>query len=78
MKTIRSVEAIRDNLKDKKGAEIKFIVQKGKRRRKVQKGIISNVYPSIFTIMSDGANLSFSYIDILTKTVELAFISEQA
>lgn len=74
MKIPSSVEAIKENFKDKKGRQIKFVVRKGKKKYVVQNGVILDVYPSIFTVKTQKANLSFSYIDVLTKTVELSFV----
>lgn len=74
MKIPCSVEVIKENFKDKKGSEIKFVVKKGRKKYVVQNGVISDVYPSIFTIKTNNSNLSFSYIDVFTKTIELSFV----
>ena len=76
MRAPSSVEAIKEHFKDKKGSEIKFIVRRGKKKYVVQNGVIVDVYPSIFTVKTKNSNLSFSYIDILTKTVELSFVKQ--
>ena len=45
-------------------------------RNKVNKyvGIISGVYPNIFTILADGENKSFSYCDIVTKEIIIEYL----
>jgi uncharacterized protein Veg len=58
------------------GSKVKFETNKGRHKSVVSKGIVSNVYPSIFTIqLNEGPDpsrkLSFSYTDVLTNTVEI-------
>ncbi len=37
-------------------------------------GIISGIYPNIFTILTDGENKSFSYADIATKEIKIEYL----
>ena len=58
------------------GSKVKLETNKGRHKSVVSKGIISNVYPSIFTIqLNEGPDpsrkLSFSYTDVLTNAVEI-------
>ncbi|MDR2939228.1 MAG: Veg family protein [Clostridiales bacterium] len=58
------------------GSKVKLEFNKGRQKFYVGNGVISNVYPSIFTVqLFDGEDpsrkLSFSYVDILTKSVNL-------
>ena len=58
------------------GSKVRLETNKGRHKSVVNKGIVSNVYPSIFTVqVSDGKEparkLSFSYTDVLTNTVEI-------
>ncbi len=58
------------------GSKVKLETNKGRHKSVVSKGVVSNVYPSIFTILlGDGAEptrkMSFSYTDVLTNTVEI-------
>ncbi len=58
------------------GSKVRLETNKGRHKSVVSKGVVANVYPSIFTILlSDGAEparkLSFSYTDVLTNTVEI-------
>ena len=58
------------------GSKVQFETNKGRHKSVVSRGIVTNVYPSIFTIqLSEGPDpsrkLSFSYTDVLTNTVEL-------
>jgi uncharacterized protein Veg len=58
------------------GSQVRLETNKGRHKAVVSKGVISNVYPSIFTIqLNEGPDpsrkLSFSYTDVLTNTVEI-------
>ena len=58
------------------GSMVRLETNKGRHKSVINKGIVSNVYPSIFTVqLNDGAEvnrkLSFSYTDVLTNTVEI-------
>ena len=58
------------------GSKVRLETNKGRHKSVVSKGVVSNVYPSIFTVqLSDdegpARKLSFSYTDVLTNTVEI-------
>ncbi|MCL2016429.1 MAG: Veg family protein [Defluviitaleaceae bacterium] len=57
------------------GSRVRLETNKGRHKSVVNQGIISNVYPSIFTVQLEGSEtsrkLSFSYTDVLTNTVEI-------
>jgi uncharacterized protein Veg len=58
------------------GSKVKLESGRGKQKPLVAEGVIDNVYPSIFTVLLyEGATpkrkVSYSYTDVLTKTVEL-------
>ena len=58
------------------GSKVTLETNKGRHKSVVSKGIVSNVYPSIFTIqLNEGPDpsrkLSFSYTDVLTNAVEI-------
>jgi len=58
------------------GSKVQLETNKGRHKSVVNRGIVTNVYPSIFTIqLSEGPDtsrkLSFSYTDVLTNTVEI-------
>jgi len=58
------------------GSKVRLETNKGRHKSVVSSGIISHVYPSIFTVqLCEGAEtsrkLSFSYTDVLTNTVEI-------
>ena len=67
---------VRNDIQRIIGSKVRLETNKGRHKSVINKGIVSNVYPSIFTIqLSDGPDpsrkLSFSYTDVLTNTVEI-------
>ena len=67
---------VRSDIQKIIGSKVKLETNKGRHKSVVNRGIVSNVYPSIFTIqLSDGPDpsrkMSFSYTDVLTNTVEI-------
>ena len=67
---------VRSDIQRNIGSKVRLETNKGRHKSVISKGIISNVYPSIFTVqLSDGPdssrNLSFSYTDVLTNAVEI-------
>ena len=56
------------------GSKVRLETNKGRHKSVINKGIVSNVYPSIFTVQLNeepSRKLSFSYTDVLTNTVEI-------
>lgn len=57
------------------GSEITLRSSKGRQRATTHKVIITKTYPSIFTVKTIDSqcdrNLSFSYADVLTKSVKI-------
>ena len=37
-------------------------------------GVISGIYPNIFTVLADGENKSFSYADVATKEIKIEYL----
>ncbi|MCL2841191.1 MAG: Veg family protein [Defluviitaleaceae bacterium] len=72
----RDVFHVRSDIQKIIGSKVSLETNKGRHKSVVNKGVVSNVYPSIFTIqLNEGSeasrNLSFSYTDVLTNTVEI-------
>ena len=58
------------------GSKVRLETNKGRHKSVIDRGVIANVYPSIFTVqLSDcpdsSRKLSFSYTDVLTNAVEI-------
>ena len=77
------VSQVRNDIRQIIGSTVQLETNKGRHKAEVSRGIVSNVYPSIFTIkLSGGAvparHLSFSYTDVLTNAVEITLCEESA
>ena len=69
---------IRQELSEQVGKEVKLTAYESRNRVVEHTGILSNTYPSIFVIDLDSQRysvdrVSYSYIDVLTGSVELKF-----
>ena len=68
---------IRKKLESHLGEKIKLKANRGRRKTYEKVGVLENTYPSIFIVRVDEENynqrLSFTYVDVLTETVELSF-----
>ena len=70
---------IKKNLESNIGQKVQLTAKKGRKKSVVRQGIIESTYPSIFVVKLDNAvsqneserRVSYSYTDVLTKTVEL-------
>lgn len=75
------ISGIKKHIKNRIGSPIQVIAQAGRKRQIKRKGILSEVYPSLFVVNLDQEEnqferVSFSYSDILTSTVEVKFLDE--
>jgi uncharacterized protein Veg len=75
------ISDIRKNIKNRIGSPIQVIAQTGRKRQVKRRGILSEVYPSLFVVKLDQEEnqferISFSYSDVLTNTVEVKFLDE--
>lgn len=65
-------QAVEDNL----GKEVILKANKGRKKIVTNKGILTDAYPSVFTVQIENEfesirTVSYSYTDVLTSTVEL-------
>ena len=68
-----SVNIIKNYLKTKVGSNVIVIYYGSRNKKEKYKGIIYGIYNNIFTIkLSNGDIKCFSYIDILTKTIQMS------
>ena len=62
--------SIKNYLRTRIGSNIVVIYYGSRNRKEIYKGILLKLYKNIFTIrLNNGDIKSFSYIDILTKTI---------
>ena len=67
-----NIKSIKNYLKTKIGFNIVVIYYGSRNRKEIYKGVLCKLYGNIFTIkLLNGEIRSFSYIDILTKTVQI-------
>ncbi len=72
---------IKRSLENNVGQRVQLRAKKGRKKSVIRQGVIECTYPSIFTIKLDNdeeidRRVSFSYTDVLTKSVELIVCPE--
>ncbi|MDV3426019.1 MAG: hypothetical protein LIR50_02365 [Bacillota bacterium] len=70
------ISEIKRDIESHVGDKVIFKANGGRRKVFVNNGIIEKVYPSIFVIRVDcdtPRTVTYSYSDVLTKTVQLEF-----
>jgi len=76
-----AISQIRKELESCVGKRIQLKANKGRKKTYVKEGIIENAYPSIFTVSfqneyNSSRTASFSYTDVLTRTIEVKVMSQ--
>lgn len=76
MDTIKTISSIKKDIERHIGEKVTLKANGGRKKILVNDGVIESVYPSIFVIRlkSDTQRtVTYSYSDVLTKTVQLVF-----
>lgn len=72
-----ALEEIRQTIESSVGKKVKLRANRGRRRVIEAEGVIENTYPKLFVIRLDQESavkrMSYTYVDVLTETVELTF-----
>lgn len=68
-----TIEKIRSVIFDNLGNDIKILHNEGRNKVLEYRGKVIEVYPNIFIVLDRDGKRSFSYHDILTKTVRVSF-----
>ena len=67
---------IRQDLEASRGRRLRLTANRGRQRVIVREGILEKTYPNVFTVRLLDSNtvkrVSYSYSDVLTKTVEIS------
>jgi len=76
----QEITSIRNGLKAHIGREVIVRANTGRKRIVEKSGVLEQTYPNVFVILLNDVEdslrrMSFSYIDVLTKTVELEICS---
>lgn len=69
-----NIEKIKKEIYSMIGKEVNLYVNLGRNKEENYVGTILNVYPKLFTVNVDGIFKSFSYSDVLTKTIVIKMI----
>ncbi|HHV08230.1 MAG TPA: Veg protein [Firmicutes bacterium] len=71
---------IRQDLEANRGRRLRLTANRGRQRIIVREGVLEQTYPNVFTIKLLDSNsvkrVSFSYSDVLTKTVEISLCDQ--
>lgn len=69
---------VRASVQQQCGSEVMIQLDRGRNKVDIQKGVIQQAYPSVFTILVEDQTdekpaqlLSFSYTDIITKEIRM-------
>lgn len=76
------IQRVKDLLSQNIGKRIRLSAKKGRKRVIVRHGVIKETYPSIFVVLLDSISefastertVSFSYADLLTKSIEITVV----
>ncbi len=71
-------DKVRASVQQQCGSEVVIQLDRGRNKVDIQKGVIQEAYPSVFTILVNDEEkeqpaqlLSFSYTDIITKEIRM-------
>ncbi|MDD3223457.1 MAG: Veg family protein [Clostridium sp.] len=76
MERVNVLDSIKKNIEDHIGQKVVLKANSGRKRIVVNNGILEKTYPSIFVVRLDSEDqrkVTYSYSDVLTKTVQLDF-----
>lgn len=63
------IEIVKEELSKYKDKNVEILINEGRSKKRKEKGKIKDLYSRIFIIEINGINNSFSYSDIITKTI---------
>ncbi|WBW99711.1 Veg family protein [Oceanirhabdus sp. W0125-5] len=75
---MKTLSSIKEEIENHVGEKIVLRDSGGRRKVFVKNGVIEKTYNSIFVIKLDDSNdrrISYSYSDVLTKTVQIVYAS---
>ena len=81
MATVQTLDNIRNSLQKHLGKKILLKANKGRKQIMTRRGILENVYPSVFIVKLEAngsgyQRVSYSYSDLLTENVKLQVYKE--
>ena len=78
MEKINTIATIKKDIERHLGEKVTLKANGGRKKILVNDGVLESVYPSIFVIRLESdtqRTVTYSYSDVLTKTVQLVFPS---
>lgn len=63
------LDVVKDKLKQLKGKSVEMSINRGRKKIDVVVATIKDLYPSVFTISTNGNLQTFSYFDIMCGNV---------
>lgn len=70
--------SIKSDFDPRIGQRLQLKFNRGRSKAVVREGVLEQTYPSVFVVKLDEASsvnrVSYSYADVLTKTVEVTFL----
>ena len=76
MENIKTIATIKRSIEDHVGEKVTLKANGGRKKILVNNGVIESAHPSIFVVRLESDNqrtITYSYSDVLTKTVQLYF-----
>ena len=69
-----NVDIIKKEVEQNINREVKITVNGLRNKTNIYTGKIISAYPYIFSVLVDGDNKSFSYVDVITHEVEIKYL----
>lgn len=76
MEKVKTIAAIKRDIEDHIGDKVTLKANGGRKKILINNGVIESAHPSIFVVRLDNdiqRTVTYSYSDVLTKTVQLYF-----
>lgn len=70
-----NISKIKEQIESLIGKKVRIKVNAGRNKYEYYEGEVVGIYPCLFTINVDNQIKSFSYVEILTKDVQLKIIN---
>ncbi len=67
-----NIDKIKSKILEVKNEKLKIKVNIGRNKYEYYEGIIKDIYPNLFTVLTDKGIKSWTYSDVATKTVILS------
>lgn len=74
----KTLASIKERILSCKGRRVRCLMAKGRNRFEESEGVITDVYPKLFTLydVASQSTISFSYAEVLTGEIELKLIDD--